>query len=91
MEKFNKNVEYFLQTNKNEYSKNLEKSNYRFNQLLKELHIFINKLLENNNEKFTLEDEIFDNFYELIQIESIYMYKKGFKDCYKIIKLLEKN
>ena len=89
--KFNENVEYFLQENKNEYSKLLEKKNTHLRKLLKKTHKFVNELLEEKDDKIKLEDEFFDWFYEILQIESMFLYKQGFKDCYKILRLLGRN
>ena len=46
---------------------------------------------KSKKKKFKLEDEFSDCFYELMHIESMYLYKQGFKDCYKIIQLLERD
>lgn len=92
-EEIEESIEYFLQRNKNEYCVRLRKENCHYTELEQKANYFVQKLLKgkNRNKRLKLEDEFFDCFYELMHIESMYLYKQGFKDCYKIIQLLERD
>lgn len=95
MSRFNEteeSINYFLQENKNEYCVRLKKENYHYRELQKKMDDFLQRLLKGKSKKkkFKLEDEFSNCFYELMHIESMYLYKQGFKDCYKIIQLLER-
>lgn len=90
-DEFQENIDYFLQESKNVYSKMIKIQEKRYNDLLEKLHKFVEDLLKDKKDKFELEDEFFDCFYELIGIESMFLYKQGYKDCYKIIQLLEQD
>ncbi len=89
LKEFEEDVDYFVQENKNRYCGNLQKNDWDYQNLLRKIHKFIDKLLENKENKIELEDEFFDCFYELMGIESMFLYKQGYKDCFKIIQLLE--
>lgn len=88
---FEENIDYFLQQSKNQHSKNVQKKDKRYGELLEKLHKFVDDLVKDKKDKFELEDEIFDCYYQLIYIEGMYLYKQGFKDCYKIIQLLRQD
>lgn len=84
-------VDYFLQESKNDYCLKLEKENYEYLHLQNKIHGFLEKLLKDKENKFELEDMFFEWMYEVMHIEGMYLYKQGFKDCYKIIQLLERD
>ena len=88
-DEFQENIDYFLQESKNVHSKTIKVEEKQYNDLLEKLHKFVDDLLKDKKDKFELEDRFFDCFYELMHVESMYLYKQGFKDCYKIIQLLE--
>lgn len=86
---FEEDVDYFLQENKNRSCSNLRKNDWNYQNLLKKIHKLLDNLLKDKENKIELEDEFFDCFYELMGIESMFLYKQGYKDCFKIIQLLE--
>lgn len=88
-DEFQENVDYFLQESKNVYSKMIKIQEKRYNDLLEKLHKFVEDLLKDKKDKFELEDEFFDCFYELIGIESMFLYKQGYKDCFKLWRMLD--
>ncbi len=90
-DEFEEGINYFLQESKNEYCGDLQRNDWQYGNLLRKLHKFLDNLLKDKENKFELEDEFFDCFYELMGIESMFLYKQGYKDCYKIIQLLEQD
>lgn len=86
---FEEDVDYFLQENKSRCCSNLRKNDWNYQNLLKKIHKLLDNLLKDKENKIELEDEFFDCFYELMGIESMFLYKQGYKDCFKIIQLLE--
>ncbi len=88
-DEFQENIDYFLQENKNVYSKMIKIQEKRYNDLLEKLHKFVEDLLKDKKDKFEIEDEFFDCFYELIGIESMFLYKQGYKDCFKLWRMLD--
>ena len=71
------------------YSKMIKIQEKRYNDLLEKLHKFVEDLLKDKKNKFEIEDEFFDCFYELIGIESMFLYKQGYKDCFKLWRMLD--
>ena len=67
-DEFQENIDYFLQESKNVYSKMIKIQEKRYNDLLEKLHKFVEDLLKDKKNKFEIEDEFFDCFYELIGI-----------------------
>jgi len=90
-DEFQENIDYFLQESKNVYSKMIKIQEKRYNDLLEKLHKFVEDLLKDKKDKFEIEDEFFDCFYELIGIESMFLYKQGYKDCFKLWRMLDSN
>lgn len=90
-DEFQENIDYFLQESKNVYSKMIKIQEKRYNDLLEKLHKFVEDLLKDKKNKFEIEDEFFDCFYELIGIESMFLYKQGYKDCFKLWRMLDSN
>ncbi len=88
-DEFQENIDYFLQESKNVYSKMIKIQEKRYNDLLEKLHKFVEDLLKDKKDKFEIEDEFFDCFYELIGIESMFLYKQGYKDCFKLWRMLD--
>ncbi len=88
-DEFQENIDYFLQESKNVYSKMIKIQEKRYNDLLEKLHKFVEDLLKDKKNKFEIEDEFFDCFYELIGIESMFLYKQGYKDCFKLWRMLD--
>lgn len=88
---FEEDVDYFLKENKNRHCIILQNNNWNYKRLEEKLHEFIDKLLndKSKDEKFKLEDEFFDCFYELMGIESMFLYKQGYKDCFKLWRMLD--
>lgn len=88
-DEFQENIDYFLQESKNVYSKMIKIQEKRYNDLLEKLHKFVEDLLKDKKDKFEIEDEFFDCFYELMGIESMFLYKQGYKDCFKLWRMLD--
>lgn len=89
-DKFEESIDFFLQENKDTHSRELQKNNYKYQELRENLHDFIDNLLKDKKNQHELEENFFEYYYQLIYIEGMYLYEQGFKDCYKIIQLLEK-
>ncbi len=90
-DEFQENIDYFLQESKNEYSRIVQKKNEKYRDLLEKLHKFLNDLIKDKKDKDKLEDEFFDCFYELMYIESMFLYKQGYKNCFRILRMLDKD
>lgn len=88
-DEFEEGINYFLQENKNEYCTDLQRNDWKYKSLLTKLHKFIEKLIKDKENKFELEDEFFECFYELMYVEGIFLYKQGYKDCFKLWKMLD--
>lgn len=86
---FEEDVDYFLQENKNRCCSVLRKNDWDYQNLLRKIHKLLDNLLKDKENKIELEDEFFDCFYELMGIESMYLYKKGYKDCFKLWRMLD--
>ena len=86
---FEEDVDYFLQENKNRCCYNLQKNDWNYQNLLRKIHKLLDNLLKDKENKIELEDEFFDCFYELMGIESMFLYKQGYKDCFKLWRLLD--
>lgn len=88
-DEFEEDVDYFLQENKNRWCYNLQKNDWNYQNLLRKIHKLLDNLLKNKENKIELEDEFFDCFYELMGIESMFLYKQGYKDCFKLWRMLD--
>ena len=86
---FEEDVNYFLQENKNRNCCILQKNDWNYQNLLRKIHKLLDNLLKDKENKIELEDEFFDCFYELMGIESMFLYKQGYKDCFKLWRMLD--
>lgn len=86
---FEEDVDYFLQENKNRCCCTLRKNDWNYQNLLRKIHNLLDNLLKDKENKIELEDEFFDCFYELMGIESMFLYKQGYKDCFKLWRMLD--
>lgn len=86
---FEEDVDYFLQENKNRCCSDLRKNDWDYQNLLRKIHKLLDNLLKDKENKIQLEDEFFDCFYELMGIESMVLYRQGYKDCFKLWRMLD--
>lgn len=79
----------FLYDLKSETLNSLLEKNDEYNELYDEVDELLDSITTDYPELFEKIDELVSKIAELESFESEYLYKQGYKDCFKLLKLLD--
>lgn len=89
MENFETYLNDFLYDLKSETLNSLLEENDEYNELYDEVDELLDSITTEYPELFEKIDELVSKIAELESFESEYLYKQGYKDCFKLLKLLD--
>ena len=89
MEIFETYLNDFLYDLKSEALNTLLEENSKYNVLYNEVGELLDSITTEYPELFEKIDELVSKIAELESFESVYLYKQGYKDCFRLLKLLD--
>ena len=89
MEIFEAYFNDFLYDLKSETLNSLLEENDEYNELYDEVDALLDSITTEYPELFEKIDELVGKIAELESFESEYLYKQGYKDCFRLLKLLD--
>ena len=89
MEIFETYLSDFLYDLKSETLNSLLEENDEYNDLYDEVDELLDSITTEYPELFEKIDELVSKIAELESFESEYLYKQGYKDCFRLLKLLD--
>lgn len=89
MEIFETYLNDFLYDLKSEALNTLLEENSKYNVLYNEVDELLDSITTEYPELFEKIDELVSKLAELESFESEYLYKQGYKDCFRLLKLLD--